>query len=226
MNDVRKIIIAIDGYSSCGKSTLAKDLAKHLHYKYIDSGAMYRAVSLYCHENHIDILNQDQIVRSLDQINIDFNSENGVNTTYLNGQNVEDKIRSLLVSSMVSEVAAIPEVRHKLVEIQKSLGVDKGIVMDGRDITTVVFPQAELKLFLTADINVRIERRFQELIQQGKTVSREMVEGDLKHRDHIDTTRQHSPLIRTESSFLIDNTYLNRSEQLEVALFFKDYVCR
>ena len=175
MSAHNKIIIAIDGYSSCGKSTLAKDLASHLEYIYIDSGAMYRAVCLYCIKNDIDINNKEDVIKSLDSIKIDFENINGKNTTFLNGENVENMIRSLAVSTIVSEVSTIHEVRKKLVAYQKFMGQNKGIVMDGRDITSVVFPNAEMKLFITSDVEVRVERRYQELLEKGQSVSKEEV---------------------------------------------------
>ena len=218
------IIIAIDGFSSCGKSTLAKDLAKHLHYKYLDSGAMYRAVTLYCLQNSIDMENEDEIIKNLDHISIDFRNINGKNATFLNGKNVEEDIRKMNVSSKVSEVARIPDVRKRLVSLQRELGKSKGIVMDGRDITTVVFPDAELKLFVTADIDIRSQRRYMELTGKNYQVTMEEVKKNLAHRDQIDSNRKHSPLLQAEDAFLLDNSYLNREEQLQVALRFKAYV--
>lgn len=224
MNIHPNIIIAIDGFSSCGKSTLAKDLAKHLRYKYLDSGAMYRAVTLYCMENNIEITNEDNIIENMENISIDFKNIDGKNITFLNGNNVEEDIRKMNVSSKVSEVARIPQVRKKLVSLQRELGKTKGIVMDGRDITTVVFPSAELKLFVTADIAIRAVRRYQELIAKNYHVTKEEVEKNLSHRDHIDSNRKHSPLLKAEDAFLLDNSYLNREEQLQVALKFKTFV--
>lgn len=225
-SNTSKIVIAIDGFSSCGKSTLAKDLARHLNYKYVDSGAMYRAVCLYCLEHDIDIHDHNAVIQVLDHIQIDFYSSNGFNRTLLNNMDVENEIRTLRVSAMVSEIAVIPEVRKKLVDIQKKLGKNKGIVMDGRDITTVVFPLAELKLFLTADIDTRVERRYSELKLKGKLNTIQEVRENLLHRDHIDTTREHSPLTKSEDAFLVDNTHLNINEQLYVVLFFMDFVCK
>ena len=224
MSAHNKIIIAIDGYSSCGKSTLAKDLASHLEYIYIDSGAMYRAVCLYCIKNDIDINNKEDVIKSLDSIKIDFENINGKNTTFLNGENVENMIRSLAVSTIVSEVSTIHEVRKKLVAYQKFMGQNKGIVMDGRDITSVVFPNAEMKLFITSDVEVRVERRYQELLEKGQSVSKEEVRKNLIHRDRIDTTREYSPLIKLDEALLIDNTYLTREEQLQVALRYMQYI--
>jgi cytidylate kinase len=220
----KKIIIAIDGYSSCGKSTLAKEIARKLNYLYLDSGAMYRAVTLYCLEHEINVHIPADVIDALPYIRIDFVVIDGINTTFLNEKNVEEKIRSLKVSQSVSEIARIPEVRNKMVEIQRSLGEEKGIVMDGRDITSVVFPDAELKIFVTADVEIRVQRRYDELISNGKNVGREEVAENLQHRDQIDTSRDHSPLIRVEDAFLLDNTYLNRKQQLEVALRYFDYI--
>ena len=199
-------------------------MAAHLNYKYLDSGAMYRAVCLYCLQNNIDVNNPTEVIRSLSEINIRFENIKGKNITFLNGKNVEKDIRSMKVSTKVSEISVIPEVRKTLVKLQKELGKDKGIVMDGRDITSVVFPDAELKIFVTADVMVRTNRRYQELLNQGKDVTFESVKKNLIHRDNIDTSRDHSPLIKVEDAFLIDNTYLNRKEQLQVALRFMDHV--
>ncbi len=226
MTQDKRIIIAIDGFSSCGKSTLAKDLANHLSYKYLDSGAMYRAVTLYCLDNEVDVHIPVEVINVLPYVRIEFVIIDGVNSTFLNEKNVEEKIRSLQVSRSVSEVARIPEVREKMVEIQRSLGRDKGIVMDGRDITSVVFPNAELKLFVTADLGTRVARRYNEIRIKGKSVSREEVAENLKHRDKIDTTRSHSPLIKVEGAYLIDNTFLNRKQQVDVALKFFDQVIK
>lgn len=224
MNDQQGIIIAIDGYSSCGKSTLAKDLAAHLNYRYIDSGAMYRAVCLYCLDNNIDVKNKNAVISVLDNIHIHFENINGVNNTFLNGLNIENKIRSLRVSSKVSEVSTIPEVRVKLVDFQTKMGSEKSIVMDGRDITSVVFPQAELKLFVTADVDTRVQRRYKELRSKGQEVTYEEVKKNLTHRDHMDTTRAHSPLLKVKDVYVIDNTYLNRQEQLQVALKYMEFI--
>jgi cytidylate kinase len=220
----KPIIIAIDGFSSCGKSTLAKDLAKTLKYKYIDSGAMYRSVALYINRNKINIQNTDAIISALPNISIDFKNQNGENHTLLNGEDVESEIRTMAISKIVSEVAIIPEVREKLVKIQHELGKNKGIVMDGRDITTVVFPNAELKVFVTADIQVRTQRRFSELKSKGKNPNLQEVKKNLIHRDHVDSTRTHSPLRKSEDAFVLDNTYLNRTEQLNVILNFFEHI--
>ena len=213
------INIAIDGYSSCGKSTLAKDLAKALNYTYIDSGAMYRAVTLYILNN--DLVKGEEIFdvkKALANINIQFKFENELNITYLNGVNVEQAIRGMHVSENVSVVAAIPEVRRKLVEHQQGLGSSKSVVMDGRDIGTVVFPDAELKIFVTADIEVRTKRRFEELTSQGVEVSYDEIKDNLHERDLIDSTREDSPLYQAEDAILIDNTYLSKEEQFNKVL--------
>lgn len=213
------INIAIDGYSSCGKSTLAQDLAKSLNYTYIDSGAMYRAVTLYILNN--DFVKGDAVFdvkKALSDINIEFRFINGKNITYLNGSNVEDDIRRMYVSENVSVVAAIPEVRRKLVEHQQYLGRNKSVVMDGRDIGTVVFPDAELKIFVTADIEIRTKRRYEELMAKGITVSFEEIKNNLHERDFIDSTREDSPLFQAEDAILIDNTNLSIEEQFNKVL--------
>lgn len=211
-------IVAIDGYSSCGKSTLAKDLAKKLDYRFIDSGAMYRSCALYFLDHNISLDDQDAISQALDQIHIDFQVTDQGNTTFLNGSNVEDQLRSLRVSNIVSEVAAIKEVRRRMVELQKAMGNHKRIVMDGRDIGSVVFPMAAHKFFITADKAIRAQRRYDELKAKGSQVSIKEIMDNLAHRDHIDSTREESPLIQTEDHILIDNSYLSRQEQVMIAL--------
>ncbi len=215
---MNKITIAIDGHSSCGKSTLAKALAKSLHYSYVDSGAMYRAVTLYFLRNDVDIKDEEAVQLALEDIHIHFRNIEGINTTFLNNENVEDQIRSMEVSNFVSPVAAISIIREKVVAEQRELGEDKGIVMDGRDIGTVVFKDAELKIFLTASSEVRAKRRFDELLAKGKDVSLEAVRKNLVERDHIDSTRANSPLKKAVDAIEIDNTDLNEQEQLEKAL--------
>jgi len=215
---LNKITIAIDGHSSCGKSTLAKALAKSLHYSYVDSGAMYRAVTLYFLRNDVDIKDEEAVQLALEDIHIHFRNIEGINTTFLNNENVEDQIRSMEVSNFVSPVAAISIIREKVVAEQRELGEDKGIVMDGRDIGTVVFKDAELKIFLTASSEVRAKRRFDELLAKGKDVSLEAVRKNLVERDHIDSTRANSPLKKAVDAIEIDNTDLNEQEQLEKAL--------
>lgn len=219
----KKITIAIDGFSSTGKSTIAKQLAKHLGYVYVDTGAMYRAIAYFAmkqgmiDENRFDVQN---LIRSLDKIKIGFkyNSDLGYSETYLNDENVERQIRTIEVSQFVSKVAEISEVRAKLVEQQQQMGKDKGIVMDGRDIGTVVFPNAELKLFITSDSQVKAKRRFDELISKGENVTFEEVLKNVTERDYIDTHREDSPLVRAEDAIEIDNSYLTKEEQFSLIL--------
>ncbi len=212
---MKKIIIAIDGHSSCGKSTLAKSLAKDLDYIYVDTGAMYRAVTLYFLQNNIDLNNLDQVEKSLKDIHIRFQKSGDLTHTFLNDKDVEFDIREMYVSNKVSEVAEISIVRKVLVREQQEMGIDKGLVMDGRDIGTVVFPAAELKIFLTASIEVRTKRRFDELHQKGLTVEYETVQKNLNHRDHIDSTRLDSPLKLADDAILIDNSEMDKEKQLE-----------
>lgn len=223
---LKKIVIAVDGYSSCGKSTLAKDLASVLSYIYIDSGAMYRAVTLYFINNKVKFNDKDELQNALNNISIEFkNSIDGKCSTYLNGKDVEAEIRQMEVSSKVSEVAAISEVRRKLVQEQRKMGAEKGIVMDGRDIGTVVFPNAEIKLFLTADEDIRVDRRFNELKSKGVEITRDEVRENLKHRDYIDSTREDSPLMKAKDAITLNNSKLDRKEQLNEALkIIKTYV--
>jgi cytidylate kinase len=220
---MKKITIAIDGFSSTGKSTLAKQLAKQLGYVYVDTGAMYRAVTLFAMQNNcigIDFLDKDKLVNSLPSIklNFKFNADLGFAEMYLNDVNVETEIRTLEVSSFVSTIAAISEVRSKLVEQQQEMGAAKGIVMDGRDIGTVVFPNAELKIFMTAGADTRAQRRFDELQAKGDLVSYEDVLKNVVERDYIDTHREDSPLVMAEDAIEIDNSYLDRKEQFDVVL--------
>ena len=215
-----KIIIAIDGYSSCGKSTLAKALAAQLEYVFIDTGAMYRAVALYFLRNNIDFDNEAQILKALAAIKLNFvyNATSLKSDMVLNGENVEAEIREMRVSEKVSEVAAIGAVRDFAVAQQQAMGEFKGIVMDGRDIGTVVFPKAELKIFVTADPAVRVERRFLELKNTNPTIRKEEIEANLKHRDLMDTTRERSPLKQAEDAVVLDNTHMTREEQFNLAL--------
>jgi cytidylate kinase len=215
---LKKIIIAVNGFSSCGKSTLAKSLAQHFHYAYIDSGAMYRATTLFFLRHQISLEDEAAIREALERIDIQFQREKGVNTTFLNGENVEAEIRDIQVSSNVSEVAAISTVRRSMVRIQRAAGRQKGIVMDGRDIGTVVFPEAELKIFLTASLEERIKRRVLQLRKQGKNISKEDIKKNLQHRDHIDSTRSDSPLLQAKDAVLIDNSNLSEPEQLAMAI--------
>jgi cytidylate kinase len=216
---MKDIIVAIDGYSSCGKSTLARALAAKYHYAYVDSGAMYRAVTLYFLNNDIDWAIESQVLQALDHISISFkfNPETDTNETYLNGLNVEYAIRDMRVSAKVSEVSKIKAVRVALVQFQQDMGEHSGIVMDGRDIGTVVFPDAELKLFMTADIAVRVQRRYQELLTKGESITIEQVTENLRHRDQIDTTREESPLRQAKDALVLDNTDFTQEEQLALA---------
>lgn len=215
---MKKINIAIDGYSSCGKSTLAKDIAKELNYKYIDSGAMYRAATLYYLNAGIDINNHDLVSSHLEHIDIHFEYTNANPITFLNGKNVEKQIRTMRVAKAVSHLAIISSVREKLVAQQQFLGRDKGVVMDGRDISTVVFPDAELKIFVTAEIDIRAERRYQELLNKGMEAKLEDIRSNLRDRDYIDSTREDSPLSQAEDAILLDNSHLDRGSQLKKSL--------
>jgi len=219
-----KIIVAIDGYSSCGKSTTAKLVAKQLNYPYIDTGAMYRAVTLFFLQNHISQTNPKEIEIALSQVHITFrrHPELGRNDTYLNGLNVEDEIRKMYVSEKVSDISAIAEVRHALVALQQRMGKTKGIVMDGRDIGTVVFPQAELKIFMTADPLIRAQRRQQELLEKGELVGLKEISENLKMRDHIDTHRSESPLRQAQDAVFIDNSLMTLDEQVEMVVRLAD----
>lgn len=211
-------IIAIDGYSSCGKSTLAKALAGKLHYLYIDSGAMYRAVTLYFMRNAVPVNSAEKVSAALAQIHIDFHIEPGKTSILLNGEDVSDEIRQMPVSDYVSEVSAVKAVREAMVAQQQRMGTNKSIVMDGRDIGTTVFPDAHLKIFMTADPKVRAERRYLELKAKGESITLEEVFRNLAHRDYIDTTRAESPLVRAEDAIVLDNTDLNETEQLQFVL--------
>ncbi len=219
----KKITIAIDGFSSTGKSTLAKQLAKQLGYAYVDTGAMYRAIAFFSMQKGFiktDFLDKESLIKSLPNISLrfQFNADLGFAEMYLNDVNVETEIRTIEVSNFVSRVAEIPEVRIKLVEQQQEMGKNKGIVMDGRDIGTVVFPDAELKIFMTASAQTRAQRRFDELIQKGDSVTFEEVLKNVEERDYIDTHRSNSPLIIADDAIEIDNSYLNREEQFDVVL--------
>lgn len=214
---LQKIIIAIDGYSSCGKSTTAKLVASKLGYGYIDTGAMYRAVTLFFLENNVTLTNPRDVEKALAGISITFhnNPKTGENETFLNGVNVEKEIRKMYISEMVSEVSTLPEVRHALVAQQQRMGKRKGIVMDGRDIGTRVFPDAELKIFMTADINLRAFRRQMELLEKNQAVNLDEIKENLLHRDGIDTTRKESPLIQAPDAILIDTSFVTVEEQVD-----------
>lgn len=217
---MKKIVVAIDGWSSCGKSTLAKQMAKELGYIYVDSGAMYRAITLYFLRNHVDWNEKKAVKKALKDIELDFrlNEQNENVEIYLNDENVEYLVRDLIVAEKVSEVAAIRSVREFAVAQQQKLGKKKGIVMDGRDIGTVVFPKAELKIFMTADNAVRVERRFRELVEKNPNITIEEVAENIQMRDYIDSNREVSPLRRAEDAVVIDNTKLTQEEQLKKAL--------
>ncbi|MCR4029222.1 MULTISPECIES: (d)CMP kinase [Flavobacterium] len=220
---MKKITIAIDGFSSTGKSTLAKQLAKELHYVYVDTGAMYRAVAYFAMQHKFitaDSFDKDALVDALSNIQLEFrfNADLGFAEMYLNGENVEKQIRTLEVSSFVSKVAAVSEVRAKLVEQQQEMGTNKAIVMDGRDIGTVVFPNAELKIFMTASAETRAQRRFDELKQKGDDVTYEEVLQNVVERDNLDTSREDSPLVIADDAIEIDNSYLNKEEQFAAVL--------
>ena len=216
----KKIIITIDGWSSCGKSTLAKQLAAKLRYKYIDSGAMYRAITLYFLRNHVDWTDTRKVNRALKEINIEFSRNEATKESeiILNGENVEYLIRDLVVAEKVSEVAAIREVREFAVKHQQEMGSKKSIVMDGRDIGTVVFPDAELKIFMTADKAIRVERRFRELYDKNPNISLEEVKNNLEMRDYIDSHREISPLRQAADALVLDNSNLTEQEQLQLAM--------
>ena len=227
------ITIAIDGYSSSGKSTMAKQLAKEIGYVYVDSGAMYRATTLFAIRNGMSDeaskeVDRDALVRNLPLINISFSLQpDGTQHTLLNGEDVESEIRGMLVSSWVSPVAAIPEVRHYLVGLQQQYGKEKGSVMDGRDSGTTVFPDAEMKVFVDASPEVRAQRRFDELSAKGVAADYEEVLANIKERDHIDTTRKESPLRKADDAFVLDNDRLTREQQMDVLLdLYKKIITR
>jgi CMP/dCMP kinase len=217
---MKKIVITIDGWSSCGKSTLAKQLAKALNYVYVDSGAMYRAITLYFLRNHVDWTDPEEVKSALKEISLEFvhNEKSQQSEIFLNGENVEYVIRDLVIAEKVSEVAAIKEVRDFAVAQQKRMGKSKGIVMDGRDIGTVVFPDAELKIFMTADNSVRVERRFKELFEKNPNVTLEEVKTNLEMRDYIDSHRDVSPLRKADDAVVLDNSRITEKEQFQKAL--------
>jgi cytidylate kinase len=214
----KNIIVAIDGYSSCGKSTLAKALAKKLHFIYVDSGAMYRAVTLYFLRNQTDLSNHDIIIDALEHIDLNFHSRDYQSHILLNGEEVSEEIRQMPVSENVSKIAAIKEVRQAMVKQQQKMAKSKNMVMDGRDIGTTVFPNAQVKLFMTADPKIRAERRYRELLSKGEQVELEEIFENLAHRDYLDTTREESPLVRADDAIILDNTNLSEEEQLNFAL--------
>ncbi|MBL7765077.1 MAG: (d)CMP kinase [Chitinophagaceae bacterium] len=210
---MKKINIAIDGFSSTGKSTLARQLADKLGYTYVDSGAMYRAITFYFIQHHIDLHSNNDVAEALNQIHLTFQD----NIICLNGMPIESEIRGMEISSKVSEVAALEAVRIFAVRQQQMMGAQKGVVMDGRDIGTTVFPDAELKIFLTANESVRSQRRYDELKDKQSDISLEDIQSNLKHRDHIDSTREHSPLRKAHDAVELDNTHYSMSEQLDIA---------
>ncbi len=217
---MKPIIITIDGWSSCGKSTLAKALAEKLHYTYIDSGAMYRAITLYFIRQNVDWSDVKEVNEALENISLAFhvNPLSSKTETYLNDENVEYLIRDLVVAEKVSDVAAIKEVRTFAVAQQQAMGEKKGIVMDGRDIGTTVFPNAELKIFMTADNAVRVERRFKELVEKNPNVTIDEVRHNLEMRDYIDSHREVSPLRQAEDALVLDNTHISEEEQFKIAM--------
>ncbi|MFN8715222.1 MAG: (d)CMP kinase [Bacteroidota bacterium] len=220
---MKRITIAIDGYSSCGKSTIARALAAKLGYSYVDSGAMYRAITLYCLQHGIikdGAFIEDEIVRALDDVHLtfQFNPASRSSDTFLNGENVEKQIRTMEVSSLVSPVSKIKAVRQRMVALQRLMGADKGVVMDGRDIGTNVFPDAELKLFMTADVDVRVQRRVDELRAKGQPVSLDEVRQNLINRDYEDSHRKENPLLQASDAVVLDNSELSRDQQLDFVL--------
>jgi cytidylate kinase len=220
---MKKITIAIDGFSSTGKSTLAKQLAQHLGYVFVDSGAMYRAITYFAMRNNwvdAENLNQSELIANLKniQLSFQFNADLGFSEMFLNNENIEKQIRTIAVSNLVSKIAEISEVRSKLVEQQQAMGKNKAIVMDGRDIGTVVFPDAELKIFMTASASTRAKRRFDELIAKGDKVTFEEVLKNVEDRDYIDTHRADSPLVKADDAIEIDNSEMTKTEQFELVL--------
>lgn len=217
---MKKIVIAIDGYSACGKSSTAKQVAAQLNYAYVDTGAMYRAVTYFFINNFVNPTNPKAVEDALNKIGIEFhyNTKTGVNETYLNGLNVEKEIRGMAVSERVSEISALPRVRHCMVELQRKMGKKKGLVMDGRDIGTTVFPDAELKIFMTADFDERAARRQRELLEKKQLIELDTIKENLAKRDHIDSTRSESPLRKAEDAFVIDTTHTTMDEQVNKIL--------
>lgn len=219
MMQSKKIIITLDGYSSCGKSTLARQLARKLDYTFIDSGAMYRAITLFFLRNHINWESLSQVQDALKNIELSFRKNPNTADTemYLNNENVEYLIRDLVIAEKVSDVAAIAAVREFAVAQQQRMGESKGIVMDGRDIGTTVFPKAELKIFMTADVEIRVQRRFKELVAKDPNITLENVKGNLEMRDHLDSTREVSPLRKADDAIILDNSNISPQEQLNIA---------
>ncbi|MEO9146781.1 MAG: (d)CMP kinase [Ginsengibacter sp.] len=222
-----KIIITIDGFSSCGKSTLAKQLAKRLNYTYIDSGAMYRAITLYFLRNNIHLSNEKEIKAALKNISLEFNDDHitGNSQIYLNGENVEYIIRDIVIAEKVSDVSALKDVRTFAVTAQQKMGTGKGIVMDGRDIGTTVFPDAEVKIFMIADEAVRVERRYAEMFDKNPNITLDEIKSNIAMRDYIDSNRKISPLRKAPDAIELDNTNLSQKEQLEFALKLVKKIC-
>jgi cytidylate kinase len=218
---MRKVIIAIDGYSACGKSTTAREVARILGYRYIDSGAMYRAVTLHFLDKHVALTNPKEVTRALGDINIQFHvNSKGDSETFLNGLTVEKKIRKMRISENVSPVSALKEVRHAMVELQRKMGKERGIVMDGRDIGTVVFPEAEVKVFLTANMLVRAFRRQKELLEKDELVDLDTIIENLTNRDRIDSTRVESPLRKASDAIEMDTSHITIDEQVDEVIRF------
>jgi cytidylate kinase len=217
---MRKIVIAIDGYSACGKSSTAKEVASQLGYSYIDSGAMYRAVTLYFHQHYIAIDNPKEVSKAIEKINISFvfNERKAFSETYLNGLNVEEEIRKMYISQKVSEVSSLPEVRKSMVNQQRKLGKKKGVVMDGRDIGSNVFPEAELKIFMKAELGVRAERRQSELLEKGQLIPIPEIEENLLKRDKMDSERKENPLVIPKDAYILDTNEITLPEQVEFVL--------
>ena len=218
--NMKPIIITIDGYSSCGKSTMARQLAKELNYIFIDSGAMYRAITLYFLRNHVNVNNSNEVMDALSNIHLEFifNPISSRSEIFLNDENVELLIREMIINDSVSDIAALKEVREFAVAQQQKMGEKKGLVMDGRDIGTTVFPNAELKIFMTADVVVRVERRFKELIVKNPNITIEEVKNNLEMRDYIDSNRDISPLRKASDALVLDNSNITAEEQLNLAL--------
>ena len=214
-NMIKDIIIAIDGHSGCGKSSTAKELAKHFKYKYLDSGAMYRAVTLFFLRNKVDINDIKKVRDSLDKISIDFIVKSGIQKIFLNGKCVEHLIRKENISKKVSAISAIPKVRKFLVNIQKKMGLNKKIVVEGRDITTVVFPDAEIKIFMTASLDVRARRRYEEMKISNPDITLDQVSDNLKDRDEKDSSREDSPLLKVDDAYYVDTSSLKLDDQIE-----------
>lgn len=221
---MKKIIIALDGHSSCGKSTTAKRVAAKLGYAFIDTGAMYRAVSLYFHEHHISLTNPVEVAKALENIHItfQFNEERGASDVFLNGLNVEAEIRKMYISQLVSEVSAITAVRKSMVAQQQKMAKHRGVVMDGRDIGTKVFPDAEVKVFMTADPVVRAERRQKELLDKGEIIDLDEILENLQKRDIIDSTREEGPLLQAADAILMDTSFMTLEEQVEFVIHQHD----